>query len=265
MLVWLVKIMNSRQLWVAYTTLVRKEITRFMRIWVQTLLPPVITMSLYFIIFGKLIGERIGEMGGTPYIAFVVPGLVMMAVINNSFSNVVSSFFSAKLNRSIEELQVSPTPSSIIIAGYISGGALRGLIIGLLVTGLSFFFTSVSIHNIPLTLLVIVLAAIAFALAGLINAVFANSFDDISIIPTFVLTPLTYLGGVFYSIDMLPTFGQVISQFNPILYLVNSFRYGMLGISDINIIVAISGLIGFVAFLYAFCWYLIEKSHRLRQ
>ncbi|BCD98263.1 ABC transporter permease [Marinagarivorans cellulosilyticus] len=257
--------MNAQQTWVAFVTLVRKEVKRFTRIWVQTLLPPVITMSLYFIIFGKLIGERIGEMSGTPYIAFVVPGLVMMAVINNSYANVVSSFFSAKLNRSIEELQVSPTPSSVIIAGYVAGGALRGLIIGLLVTALSFFFTDIHLHSIAITLSVIVLAAILFALAGFINATFANSFDDINIIPTFILTPLTYLGGVFYSIDMLPTFGQVLSQFNPILYLVNSFRYGMLGISDINIAAALSGLIFTVIILYAACWYLLEKSQRLRQ
>lgn len=257
--------MNAQQTWVAFITLVRKEVKRFTRIWVQTLLPPVITMSLYFIIFGKLIGERIGEMSGTPYIAFVVPGLVMMAVINNSYANVVSSFFSAKLNRSIEELQVSPTPSSVIIAGYVAGGALRGLIIGLLVTALSFFFTDIYLHSIAITISVIVLAAILFALAGFINATFANSFDDINIIPTFILTPLTYLGGVFYSIDMLPTFGQVLSQFNPILYLVNSFRYGMLGISDINIGAALSGLIFTVIILYAVCWYLLEKSQRLRQ
>lgn len=257
--------MNAQQTWVAFATLVRKEVKRFTRIWVQTLLPPVITMSLYFIIFGKLIGERIGEMSGTPYIAFVVPGLVMMAVINNSYSNVVSSFFSAKFNRSIEELQVSPIPSSVIIAGYVAGGALRGLIIGLLVTALSFAFTSIAIHSIAITLTVIMLAAILFALAGFINATFANSFDDINIIPTFVLTPLTYLGGVFYSIDMLPEFGQVLSQFNPILYLVNSFRYGMLGISDINISAALTGLALTVVVLFCVCWYLLEKSQRLRQ
>lgn len=257
--------MNSQQLWVAYTTLVRKEVKRFTRIWVQTLLPPVITMSLYFIIFGKLIGERIGDMSGIPYIDFVVPGLVMMAVINNSYSNVVSSFFSAKFNSSIEELQVSPTPTSIIIAGYITGGALRGLLIGIIVTSVSFFFTSVAIHNLFITFIVVILASVLFSLAGFINAIFANSFDDISIIPTFVLTPLTYLGGVFYSIDMLPAFGQVLSQFNPVLYLVNSFRYGILGISDINIGAAIFGLCLSVAALYFICWYLLEKSHRLRK
>ena len=257
--------MNIQQLWVSYATLVRKEVKRFTRIWVQTLLPPVITMSLYFVIFGKLIGERIGTMGGTPYIAFVVPGLVMMAVINNSFSNVVSSFFSAKFNRSIEELQVSPTPSSLIIAGYVTGGVLRGLIIGGLVTLLSFAFTGIHIHHIGITFLVIMLAAVFFSLAGFINATFANSFDDINIVPTFVLTPLTYLGGVFYSIDMLPKFGQILSQFNPILYLVNSFRYGMLGVSDINITHAILGLSLSVVALYGACWFLLEKSQRLRQ
>lgn len=257
--------MKKHAIWIAYTTLVRKEVKRFTRIWVQTLLPPVITMSLYFLIFGKLIGERIGEMSGTPYIAFVVPGLVMMAVINNSFANVVSSFFSAKFNRSIEELQVSPTPSSIIIAGYVTGGALRGLLIGLIVTGVAFFFTNFKIYSPLITITVIILAAILFALAGLINATFANSFDDINIIPTFILTPLTYLGGVFYSIDMLPAFGQVLSQFNPILYLVNSFRYGLLGISDIHIGAALVGLVVAVVILYSICWLLMEKSQRLRQ
>jgi ABC-2 type transport system permease protein len=257
--------MNSQQTWIAFATIVRKEVKRFTRIWVQTLLPPVITMSLYFIIFGKLIGDRIGEMSGTPYIAFVIPGLVMMAVINNSYSNVVSSFFSAKFNHSIEELQVSPTPSSVIIAGYVMGGALRGLTIGILVTAVSFLFTSVSVHNFFITFMVIILAAIFFSLAGFINATFANSFDDINIIPTFVLTPLTYFGGVFYSIDLLPHFGQVLSHFNPILYLVNSFRYGMLGISDINITAALFGLTISVLFLYGVCWYLLEVRHKLRQ
>ncbi len=257
--------MNLHFLAIAYWAIVRKEIKRFTRIWVQTLLPPVITMSLYFVIFGKLIGERIGTMGGAPYITFVIPGLIMMAVINNSFSNVVSSFYSAKFNRSIEELQVSPVPSHIIILGYATGGMLRGLLIGCLVTTLSVFFTHFSVHHWGIMIAVILLAALFFSLMGFINAVFANSFDDINIVPTFILTPLTYLGGVFYSITLLPEFGQLLSKFNPILYLVNAFRYGLVGISDVDIHYALLGLGVSVVALYGVCWYLLEKSEKLRQ
>jgi len=243
--------MSPDQLWIAYTTLVRKEVRRFTRIWVQTLIPPVITMSLYFVIFGQLIGARIGHMGGFDYMAFVVPGLIMMSIINNSYSNVVSSFFSAKFNKSIEELQVSPTPSYIIILGYVSGGVLRGLCVGVVVTVVSLGFTRLQLHSIGVTILVVALTSVLFALAGFINAIFANSFDDISIIPTFILTPLTYLGGVFYSIDMLPEFWQGVSQINPILYVINAFRYGFLGASDVSVGVAIGGISALVVALYA--------------
>lgn len=256
--------MNVQQQFVAFITIVRKEVRRFTRIWVQTLIPPVITMMLYFVIFGKLIGARIGTMDGFDYMSFVVPGLIMMAVINNSYSNVVSSFFSAKFTKSIEELQVSPTPSYIILLGFVCGGALRGLAIGLLVTVLSTLFVRLSVHHVPTLVLVVLLSSIVFSLAGLINAVYANSFDDISIIPTFILTPLTYLGGVFYSIDLLPEFWQGVSQLNPILYMVNAFRFGFLGVSDVNISVAISGIFGFLIILFGFAWYLLESGKRLR-
>jgi ABC-2 type transport system permease protein len=250
--------------WVAFCTIVRKEVTRFVRIWVQTLIPPVITMGLYFVIFGHLIGGRIGQMGSFDYMTFVVPGLVMMSVINNAYSNVVSSFFSAKFNRSIEELMVSPTPSYIILIGYVFGGMLRGLAVGAIVTLVSLFFASFQLEHVGITILVVILASLLFSLAGLINAIFANSFDDISIVPTFVLTPLTYFGGVFYSIDLLPDFWQTVSQFNPILYLVNAFRYGFLGVSDVNISVALTGTVVCVVALYLCAWWLLAKGKRLR-
>lgn len=256
--------MNFQQQWVAYSTIVTKEVRRFTRIWIQTLIPPVITMALYFVIFGKLIGSRIGDMGGYSYMSFVVPGLIMMSVINSAYSNVVSSFFSAKMNKSIEELQVSPTPNYVILAGYISAGALRGLAVGTIVTLVSLFFTHLQIHNIWITLAVIVLAAILFSIAGMINAIFANSFDDIAIVPTFILTPMTYLGGVFYSIELLPDFWQGVSKLNPILYMVNAFRYGILGFSDVNVLLAFSGILVFVLAALAYCLYLLEYGKKLR-
>lgn len=256
--------MSIDKLWVAFATIVRKEVRRFTRIWVQTLIPPVITMGLYFVIFGQLIGSRIGQMGGFDYMSFVVPGLIMMSVINNSYANVVSSFYSAKFNKSIEELQVSPVPNWVILWGYVSGGVLRGLCVGFIVTLMSMIFVRLTLHHIGITILVVLLTSTLFALAGFINAVYANSFDDISIIPTFVLTPLTYLGGVFYSIDMLPSFWQSVSQLNPILYVINAFRYGFLGASDVNIGVALGGIVLFVGALYGYCWYLLEKGKKLR-
>lgn len=256
--------MTLDRLWVAFATIVRKEVRRFTRIWVQTLIPPVITMGLYFVIFGQLIGSRIGQMGGFDYMSFVVPGLIMMAVINNSYANVVSSFYSAKFNKSIEELQVSPVPNWVILWGYVSGGVLRGLCVGFIVTLMSMVFVRLQLHHLGITFLVVLLTSVLFSLAGFINAVYANSFDDISIIPTFILTPLTYLGGVFYSIDMLPRFWQSVSQLNPILYVINAFRYGFLGASDVNIGLALSGILFFVVVLYGYCWYLLEKGKRLR-
>ncbi len=256
--------MNLQQQWIALSTIVRKEIVRFTRIWVQTLLPPVITMSLYFVIFGQLIGSRIGQMDGFTYMEFVVPGLIMMSIITNSYSNVVSSFFGVKFQKSIEEVLVSPTPNYIILFGYVLGGVTRGLLVGFIVTLVSLFFTDLSIHNLPVTMSIVLLTSVVFALAGFFNAVFAKTFDDISIIPTFVLTPLTYLGGVFYSISLLPEFWQGVSKLNPILYMVNAFRYGILGISDINIASAFMGVGVFIIILTIVCLYLLAHGTRLR-
>ncbi|WP_368938900.1 ABC transporter permease, partial [Morganella morganii] len=206
--------------WVALKTIWRKEITRFMRIWIQTLIPPVITMSLYFIIFGNLIGNRIGEMGGVGYMQFIVPGLIMMSVITNSYANVSSSFFGAKFQKSIEELLVAPVPTHVIIAGFVGGGVARGVLVGILVTLVSLFFVPLQIHSWFMIIATLLMTSILFSLAGLLNALFAKSFDDISIIPTFVLTPLTYLGGVFYSLTLLPAFWQAVSKLNPIVYMI---------------------------------------------
>lgn len=256
--------MRLAEQWIALSTIVRKEIVRFTRIWVQTLLPPVITMGLYFVIFGQLIGSRIGEMDGFAYIDFVVPGLIMMSVITNSYSNVVSSFFGAKFQKSVEEVLVSPTPNYIVLLGYVLGGVCRGLLVGLVVTLVSLFFTDLRIHSLPITIAIVFMTSIVFALAGFFNAVFARTFDDISIVPTFVLTPLTYLGGVFYSISLLPPFWQSVSQLNPILYMVNAFRYGILGVSDINITYAFTGVMVFIVLLTVICLQLLARGTRLR-
>ncbi len=256
--------MEFNQQWIAFRTILRKEIKRFTRIWVQTLLPPAITIALYFVIFGKLIGSRIGEMDGFSYIQFVAPGLIMMSVLTNSYSNVVSSFFSAKFQRSVEEILVSPTPNYIILLGYCMGGVARGLAVGVLVTLLSLVFTDLHVYSWGVTIAIVILTSMLFSLAGFINAVYANSFDDISIIPTFVLTPLTYLGGVFYSIHLLPDFWQGVSQLNPILYMVNAFRYGMLGVSDINVAGAFAGLLVCLAVLFIIGLHLLRVGKRLR-
>jgi len=255
--------MNSRYL-IALQSILTKEITRFMRIWVQTLVPPAITMSLYFVIFGSLIGSRIGEMNGFSYMEFIVPGLIMMSVITNSYANVASSFFSAKFQRNVEELLVAPVPNYIIVLGYVGGGMARGILVGLIVTVLSLFFVTISIHNLAIIILTVVLTSMLFALGGLINAVYAKTFDDISIIPTFVLTPLTYLGGVFYSLTLLPGFWQQLAQLNPIVYMVNAFRFGFLGYSDVNLWLALAVVVGFILVLFSYAMYLINKGIGLR-
>lgn len=250
---------------VALQTIVVREVNRFLRIWPQTLLPPAITMVLYFVIFGNLIGGRIGEMGGFPYMDYIVPGLIMMAVITNSYGNVVSSFFGSKFHRSVEELMVAPVSPHIILLGYTMGGVLRGLAVGTIVTLLSLFFADLQVHHLGLIVLVVLLTSTIFSLGGFINAVFARNFDDISIIPTFVLTPLTYLGGVFYSIDLLPPFWQAVSLGNPILHMVNAFRYGILGVSDIHIGIAIGFMLLATALLYAYCLRLLVSGRGMRQ
>jgi ABC-2 type transport system permease protein len=256
--------MDYKEQWIAFTTILRKEIKRFTRIWVQTLLPPVITMALYFVIFGKLIGGRIGDMGGFSYIQFVAPGLIMMAVLTNAYSNVVSSFFSAKFQRSVEEVLVSPTPNYIILLGYTMGGVARGLCVGILVTIMSLIFTDLHIYSWSITFTIVLLTSMLFSLAGFINAVYANTFDDVSIVPTFILTPLTYFGGVFYSISLLPEIWQQVSRLNPILHMVNAFRYGILGVSDIDIVNAIVGLTVGVVILFIISLHLLKTGKRLR-
>jgi len=250
---------------IAFQTIVTKEVRRFLRIWVQTLVPPVITIALYFVIFGNLIGNRIGPMGGYSYMEFIVPGLIMMAVINNSYANVVSSFFSQKFQRSIEELLVSPVPNHVILLGFVVGGVARGLCVGLIASLIALFFSGVHMHSFILTVLVVLLASVVFSLGGFINAVYANKFDDISIVPTFILTPLIYLGGVFYSVELLPDFWRAVSQANPIFYMVNAFRYGILGVSDVDIGFAMLLLVLFTLALFAFSLLLLHRGKGLRQ
>ena len=256
--------MTAEKIFVAYQTIIIKEITRFTRIWVQTIIPPAISMTLYFVIFGSLIGSRIGKMQSFNYMEFIAPGIVMMAIINNSYSNVVSSFFGAKLQGHIEEMLVAPVPNIIILAGYVTGGVIRGLLVGVIVTIVALFFAELRVDNYFIVFAVVLLTSVLFSLGGMINAVFAKKFDDISIIPTFVLTPLIYLGGVFYSIDMLPEFWQSVSRFNPILYMVNAFRYGMLGVSDINIVHAFSIILLFIVILFCYSLYLLNKGTGLK-
>lgn len=250
--------------WTGFQTIVIKEVTRVLRIWPQTLVPPAITITLYFVIFGSLIGPRIGEMGGFNYIQYIVPGLVMLSVIQNAYGNIVSSFFGAKFGKHIEELMVSPQPSYVILGGYVAGSLFRSLIVGTVVTLISLFFTDLRIHNLGIIISVVVLTAVVFSLAGFINAVFAQKFDDIVIIPTFILTPLTYLGGVFYSISLLPAFWQTASLFNPILYMVNAFRYGFLGISDISLWIAYLIIVAFLVLLGGVSLYLLDRGVGLR-
>lgn len=246
--------------WIAYQTIVRKEITRFLRIWPQTILPPAVTMTLYFLIFGNLIGARIGEMAGFTYMQYIAPGIIMMSVITNSYANVVSSFFGSKFQRHIEEMLVAPIPNSIILAGYLTGGVARGLLVGLVVTLVALFFTDLHMHSLLITFVTVLLTSIVFSLGGLINGAFARNFDDTSIVPVFVLTPLTYLGGVFYSIDLLPEFWRIVSLFNPIIYMVNAFRYGILGQADMSLWWAFSVIGLFIVGLSLAAMWVLNKG-----
>lgn len=248
----------------ALKSLAVKETNRYLRIWVQTLVPPVITTSLYFVIFGNLIGGRIGEMAGFSYMEFIVPGLIMMSVITSAYSNVASSFFSQKFQKNIEELLIAPVPTHVIIWGFVIGGLGRSILVGTLVTIISLFFVPLSVHSWLIVLLTLLMTAILFSLAGLLNGIFAQSYDDVSIVPTFVLQPLTYLGGVFYAISMLPPIWQAVSKVNPIVYMISGFRYGFLGVIDVPIVTSISILVLFIAVLYSVCWYLIETGRGLR-
>ena len=256
--------MDWYRIWIAFLAIFVKEVRRFLRIWTQTLLPPAIMMVLYFVIFGNLIGSRIGDMGGFDYMQYIVPGLIMMSIINNSYGNVVSSFFGVRFQRSVEELLVSPTPSIIILLGFVTGSMVRGLLVGAIVTLLSLFFTDLQVSHPLVILVVIFMTSLLFSCAGFINAVFARNFDDISIVPTFVLTPLIYLGGVFYSIDLLPELWRGVSLVNPILYMVNAFRYGMLGVSDIPLAQALLLMAFFTALLFGACWLLLARGIGIR-
>ena len=256
--------MFTNHKYIAFETIVIEEIRRFSRIWLQTLVPPAITIALYFVIFGNLVGRRIGEMGGFQYMEFIMPGLIMMSVIQNSYSNVVSSFFSQKFQKTVEEVLVAPVPNYVILSGLIVGGMARGLAVGAIVTMMALFFSDLRIEHPLITVAVVLLTSAVFSLAGFINAVFANSFDDISIVPTFVLTPLIYLGGVFYSVQLLPTFWQVVSGLNPIFYMVNTFRYGILGSSDVDVYWAFLILGVFIVGLYSSCIWLLRNGKGIR-
>lgn len=245
---------------VAFRTIAIKEVYRFIRIWPQTLLPPAITTALYFLIFGKLIGSRIGTIHGASYIDFIVPGIILMSVISHSYANVVSSFYSTKFQRNIEELLVAPVPNWVILGGYVGGGIFRGLLVGFVVTLISLLFADITVFNAVIALTIAVLTATLFALAGFINAILAESFDDISIIPNFVLTPLSYLGGVFYSVEMLEGVWQTVSLGNPILYMINAFRYGLIGVSDIDILLAFQITGGFIVVLTLIGLFLLHKG-----
>lgn len=246
---------------IALRTIVAKEVTRFIRIWPQTLLPPAITTALYFLIFGKLIGGRIGTIHGVSYMDYIVPGIILMSVISHSYANVVSSFYSTKFQHNIEEMLVAPVPNGVILTGYVCGGVFRGLLVGLVVAMISLLFAAdIVITNMAITLTIALMTATIFSLAGFINAILAESFDDISIIPNFVLTPLSYLGGVFYSVDMLPGIWQTLSRSNPILYLINAFRFGFIGVSDIDIKITYYLIGGFIVTLVVFSLYLLHKG-----
>jgi ABC-2 type transport system permease protein len=249
---------------VALYTIVRREVARILRIWGQTLVPPAITMTLYFLIFGGLIGSRVGEMDGIKYMDFIVPGLVMMSIIQNSYGNISSSFFGAKFGRHVEELLVSPMPSWVILGGYVAGAVLRGLLVGAIVLIIAMFFTKVRMPHPFVTLSTVILGATIFALAGFVNAVYAKKFDDIAIVPTFILTPLTYLGGVFYSVKLLPDWAEAATHLNPIFYMVNAFRYGLLGVSDVPLWLAYALMLGFVVVLGGLSLWLLKRGVGLR-
>ena len=250
--------------WVGFRTIVIREFNRMTRIWGQTIVPPAITATLYFLIFGSLIGRRVGDMGGYTYMQYIAPGLIMMSVITNSYGNVVSSFFGAKFGRHIEELLVAPLPNWLIVLGYVTGGVIRGLLVGVVVTVIALFFTHMHLEHPVVVIAAVVLTSVIFALGGFLNAVFAKNFDQITFVPTFILTPLTYLGGVFYSITMLPDWAQAVTRVNPILYMVNAFRHGFLGTSDVSLTFSFSIMIAAVAVLFVACVWLMERGTGIR-
>lgn len=254
----------SHTQYIGFLTVVRKEVVRVKRIWMQSILPPLITTSLYFIVFGRLVGARIGDMHGVPFIRYIVPGLVMMSVMQNAYMNVCSSFFGAKFSGSIEEMLVSPIGNTWIVLGYVLGGVFRGGVVGILVTVVALFFTHLPLQHAGVMCLTGIITALLFSLLGLLNGIFAKNFDQVGLIPTFLLTPLIYLGGVFYSIDTLPYFWRCVSLFNPVLYVVNTFRFGVLGITDINVSVALCVMSVFTGVLFCACVLILSRGYRLR-
>ena len=256
---------RARTEWIGFKTIIIREFSRIVRIWGQTIVPPAVTATLYFIIFGSLIGRRIGSVGGFDYLQFIAPGLIMMTVIQNSYANVVSSFFGAKFGKHVEELLVSPLPNWLIVAGYMGGGILRGALVGSVVTIVSLFFTRLSVTHVFAIVSAVLLTSMVFSLGGFINALFAKNFDQISWFPTFVLTPLTYLGGVFYSITMLPGWAHVVSHANPILYMVSAFRYGFLGTSDVDLRLAYGIMVAAAAGMFALAVTLLNRGTGIRE
>lgn len=256
--------MKARQQVAAFRTLLTREFLRFIRIWLQTVVPAAVTTGLYFVIFGNLIGSQLRPIDGVSYMEYIVPGIILMSIITNAYANVVSSFYMSKFVHFVEEMLVSPMPNYLILIGYVAGGVARGLVVGLVVTVVAMFFTPLGVYNAAILIAVVLLTAVLFSLGGFINAIYAKSFDDISIIPTFVLTPLIYLGGIFYSIDMLPSFWQKVSLANPILYMINAMRYGMLGVSDIDVTIALSMIVLFVVLLFFFSLILLQRGVGLR-
>jgi ABC-2 type transport system permease protein len=249
---------------IGFRTIIIREFSRIIRIWGQTLVPSAVTTALYFVIFGNLVGQRIGAMGGVDYRAYIAPGLIMMAVITNSYGNVVSSFFGAKFGKHIEELLVSPLPNWVIVTGYVCGGLLRGVMVGLVVTIVALIFSRLHVHHVGVIIAAVLLTSAVFALGGLINAIFAKNFDQVNWIPSFVLTPLTYFGGVFYSIALLPVWAQKVSMVNPILHMVNAFRYGFLGTSDVNVVGAFAMMIGLVIAMFMLAVVLLNRGSGTR-
>lgn len=258
--------MTPFQLWISFYTIVRKDVVRMFRIWPQTFLPSAVTPALYFLIFGTFLGSRIGEVQGVPFISFVVPGLVMLSVVTQSYANTSFVMFVSKFfGRNIDEILVSPTPPWLLVAGYVMGGVVRGTLTGIIVLLVSLFFTDLSLHSVAVIAGFLVLTSVIFALAGLANGVYAKSMDGITIVPTFVLTPLVYLGGVFYSIESLPGFWGTLTAYNPVFYLIDGFRYGFLGISDVSLTLSLSILLALTFALAALAWYLIRTGLGLKQ
>jgi ABC-2 type transport system permease protein len=251
--------------WIGFKTIVIREYGRIIRIWGQTVVPSAVTATLYFVIFGSLIGRRVGAMGGFDYMQYIAPGLIMMSVITNSYANVVSSFFGAKFGKHLEEMLVSPLPSWIIVGGYATGGLVRGLLVGSAVTAVSLAFTHLHVHHFLIIIAAVVLTSLTFSLGGFLNALFAKNFDQVNFIPVFVLTPLTYFGGVFYSVSLLPDWALKLSYANPILYMVNAFRYGFLGTSDVPVGMAFALMIVAVLAMFATAVLLMDRGAGTRE